>query len=181
VPRVNARRSTASEANLARRIKMEREAREWSYEGLSKRMESAGYPIGATSIFKIEKGRPRPRRITVDEAVGFALVFGVDVKDLLRPVDTKLTGEARKAVQAWIEARYDEEQARFIRTTAEMRIGQYIARFPETKYAIRDSLAQWADAEGWDVQETVEAIMLQLGDDADQAIAAHVVKWRGGG
>src|SRR5206468_3991414 len=73
MPRVNPLRPVGNEANLARRIAAEREAHGWSYEGLAKRMTDAGFPIQSTAIFKIEKGKP-PRRITVDEMVGFAKV-----------------------------------------------------------------------------------------------------------
>lgn len=86
MPRVNSMRSLANETNLARRIAFEREQRGWSYEGLAKRMAAAGYPIQSTAIFKIERGKP-PRRVTVDELVGFAAAFDVTVEEMLVPVE----------------------------------------------------------------------------------------------
>jgi len=79
-------RSLANETNLARRIAFEREQRNWSYEGLAKRMAAAGYPIQSTAIFKIERGKP-PRRVTVDELVGFSAAFDESVQELLVPVE----------------------------------------------------------------------------------------------
>lgn len=86
MPRVNPLRSLANERNLAERIAFERSQRGWSYEGLAQRMARAACPIQSSAIFKIEKGNP-PRRVTVDELVGFATVFEVSVSDLLIPVE----------------------------------------------------------------------------------------------
>lgn len=86
MPRPNATRSVESEANLARRIARERDARGLSYEALAKLMTDVGCPIQGSAIFKIEKGDP-PRRITVDELVAFGLVFGVAPEDLLVPME----------------------------------------------------------------------------------------------
>jgi transcriptional regulator with XRE-family HTH domain len=105
VPRVNPHRSLANEENVARRIAHEREARGWSYEGLADRMTRAGYPIHASAIFKIEKGKPA-RRVTVDEMVGFANVFDIPVGDLLEPMVTVTNREALKLLES-IETRID--------------------------------------------------------------------------
>lgn len=83
MPRPNPSRSLAAEANLARRVAAERERRGWSNDGLAGRMTAAGCPIQASAIFKIEKGDP-PRRITVNELVGFSAVFGIPLTDLLQ-------------------------------------------------------------------------------------------------
>lgn len=86
MPRVNPLRSLANERNLARRIQFERARRGMSYDGLAKRMAAAGVPIQSTAIFKIEKGDP-PRRITVDELVGFAAVFDLTIDEMLLPME----------------------------------------------------------------------------------------------
>lgn len=67
---------------MARRIAAERTLRGWSYADLAGRLAEAGCPIAQSAIFKIEKGTPR-RKITVDEAVAFARVLGIELTDLL--------------------------------------------------------------------------------------------------
>ncbi len=83
--RLNPQRSIGGEDNLARRIERERSARGWSYEALAKQMTDAGCNIQASAIYKIEKADP-PRRITVDELIALARVFGRSIEDLLRPI-----------------------------------------------------------------------------------------------
>lgn len=95
MPRVNPLRTVANERNLAARIGHEREQRGWTLEGTAKRMAEVGYPIQPTAIYKIEKGDP-PRRITVDELVGFATVFGTTVDNLLLPLELVHDQEARR-------------------------------------------------------------------------------------
>lgn len=98
MPRPNPPRTLQSETNLARRIAHERDSRGMSYEGLADRMTKAGCPIQASAIYKIEKMNP-PRRITVDELVGFAQVFEVSVEDLLTPVEIVRNEALRQQVQ----------------------------------------------------------------------------------
>ncbi|CAG7845787.1 hypothetical protein USB125703_02062 [Pseudoclavibacter triregionum] len=100
--RLNKGRTIAAEANLADRIRMEREARSLTNEGLAKLMTDAGCAMQGSAIFKIEKGEPR-RRISVDELVAFAAVFETTVEDLLTPVDL-LRKERAKKVVADVEA-----------------------------------------------------------------------------
>jgi transcriptional regulator with XRE-family HTH domain len=84
MPRPNRPRHIGGESSLADRIAFERESRKMSYDGLASRMEKAGCPINASAIYKIEKANP-PRRITVDELVGFSRVFELPIEDLLLP------------------------------------------------------------------------------------------------
>lgn len=86
MPRPNPTRSLQSETNLARRIAFEREERGWTYEGTAKRLTDAGCAIQSSAIYKIEKSDP-PRRISVDELVGFAKVFDLSVEELLVPME----------------------------------------------------------------------------------------------
>lgn len=81
---------------------MERENRGWTYEALASRMESAGCPIQASAIHKIEKAG---RRITVDELMGFAAAFELGVPDLLRPREVVISARLAKLFDAWEEAR----------------------------------------------------------------------------
>lgn len=99
MPRVHPERSLVHERNLARRIAHEREQRGMSYAGLADRMTRSGMPMQKATIFKIEEGDP-PRRITVDELVGFASVFGIDVSDLLVPVELVHEREAARLLKS---------------------------------------------------------------------------------
>lgn len=76
--------SLLAEDHLAQRIELERRKRKMSYEGLAQRVTEAGCPIQPSAIHKIEKGNPR-RRITVDEAIAYAEVFGIPIEELLVP------------------------------------------------------------------------------------------------
>ncbi len=83
--RPNKGRTIRAEANLALRMAYERDRRDWTYDGLARRMADAGCPIQATALYKIEKGSP-PRRVTVDELAALAHVFDVDPSEMLRPM-----------------------------------------------------------------------------------------------
>ena len=84
MPRPNKDRTINSEADLAKRISEERLRRGWTFDGLASRMTDAGCAIKGSAIYKIEKGSP-PRRVTVDELVGFARVFETPIERLLAP------------------------------------------------------------------------------------------------
>ena len=84
MPKTTQRRTVNTELALARRIAYERQLRGWSYEGLAVRMAQVGCPIDQSAVYKIEKHDP-PRRITVDELVGFGAAFGVPIQELLLP------------------------------------------------------------------------------------------------
>jgi transcriptional regulator with XRE-family HTH domain len=98
MPRPNPVRLLASEESLARRVAYERERREWSTEGLARRMTDVGCPIHQSAIWKIENGKP-PRRITVDELVAFSRVFDVSIEELLLPVDAARSKRAMELVE----------------------------------------------------------------------------------
>ena len=88
MPRPNRGRVIHAERNLAQRVAYERQRPErgWTFDGLAKRMTDAGCPMAGSAIYKIENGDP-PRRVTVDELVALARVFGYDdVNELLVPV-----------------------------------------------------------------------------------------------
>lgn len=102
--RPNPTRSIEGESNLARRIALERARAEWSYEALARRMTEVGCAINASAIYKIEKGDP-PRKITVDELLAFATVFGLDIEDLLTPIDIYRKEHAKAVARKIDEAR----------------------------------------------------------------------------
>lgn len=88
MPRPNRARLVQAEDVLAERVATLRTERDWSYEGLAKRMTDAGCTIQPSALFKIEKGEPR-RRITVDELYGFVRVFGTTVDDLMASTELR--------------------------------------------------------------------------------------------
>ena len=96
--RLNKGRTIAAEANLADRIRMEREARSLTNEGLAKLMTDAGCSMHGSAIHKIENGEPR-RRISVDELVAFASVFETSVEELLTPVELLRKERAKQVVE----------------------------------------------------------------------------------
>jgi transcriptional regulator with XRE-family HTH domain len=104
MPRVNHDRTLTHERIVAERVAVERSARGWSYEKLARRMTEVGYPIHPSAVFKVERGDP-PRRITVDDLVGFAAAFGVTVEYLLTPAVAQ-SGSVDIAVQV-ADARAD--------------------------------------------------------------------------
>ena len=59
-----------------------------TYEGLAKRMTDLGCATHASSIYKIEKGRP-PRKVTISELIALSKVFETTTDDLLVPLDLR--------------------------------------------------------------------------------------------
>lgn len=86
MPRLNRPRTIGAEANLATRIRYERQRRDrgWSPERLAQELTAAGCPIATSAIYKIEAGN---RQVTVDELAAMARVFDTSTDDLLRPVE----------------------------------------------------------------------------------------------
>jgi len=72
----------AGEENIAVRIKLERDARGWSTNAVSDRLNAAGYEMNPSAVWRIENGQ---RRVTVDDALGFAEVFGISLANLVGP------------------------------------------------------------------------------------------------
>lgn len=87
------------EENVARRIEYEMQQRGWSQERLAKEMSEAGFPVHQSAISKIINRRDGKRRtIGVDEAIGFAKVFGVSLESLVAPIFAARSAEARTAM-----------------------------------------------------------------------------------
>lgn len=80
-------RPLTAEDNVAARVAFEMERRGWSQERVAREMTDAGYPIHQTSVGKIvSPGDGKRRGIGVNDAVGFAAIFGIPVSELLGPV-----------------------------------------------------------------------------------------------
>lgn len=111
MPRPNQPRTIRGEELLSQRIKVEREARGWTFDGLAARMAEAGCPIQGSAVYKIERASP-PRRITVDELVGFARVFELPIGDLLLPAEVVLNRRARELFDAYDTTLTEVHEAR---------------------------------------------------------------------
>jgi len=75
---------------VAQRIRQERQAREWSLDVLSRRLKSeTGTAVTPSALSLVENGK---RRITLNEALAYAKVFGIELSDLLQqqPGDLRL-------------------------------------------------------------------------------------------
>ncbi len=104
--RPNLPRTVGSEANLAERLKHERELRGWSPAELARQLTNAGCSISTSAIYKIEDTE-KPRRITVDELVAASAVFGISTSDLLVPVELVRQERARAIVRELEDAERD--------------------------------------------------------------------------
>src|SRR5665213_965225 len=110
----NPPRTMHSEANLARRIDYERRQRGWTYDATAEQMTKAGCPIQGSAIHRIVNGNPAgkaPRKITVDELVAFAAIFGTTPEELLVPIEVVLEAEARKHLEEVASALADLQKA----------------------------------------------------------------------
>ena len=101
MPRPNRARSIDGEANLAQRIRYEREGEGWSPADLARRMTEAGCSITTSAIYKIEA---RERTIKVDELIGLSRVFDLPVENLLTPMDILRKEWSRQRVRDLDEA-----------------------------------------------------------------------------
>ena len=144
MPRPNQPRRLASERALARRIAHERERNEMSYEGLALRMEKVGCPINASAIYKIEKSDP-PRRITVDELVGFSLVFGIEINNLLMPPELAAREDLVSLLTHWDEQRVEAGLAADRAKDAFDALKAYVGSNPETEDDLASLVETWAE------------------------------------
>jgi transcriptional regulator with XRE-family HTH domain len=88
------------EDHVASRIEYEIDRRGWSQERLAAEMAEVGHPLHQSAISKIinPKGGRR-RTVSVDEALGFAKVFGISLEDLLLPLSAVENAEIRRLLQ----------------------------------------------------------------------------------
>ena len=161
MPRTRQRSELLAEAHVAKRIAVERAARGWSYQRLAMKMGHVGVPLHQSAIYKIVHQDP-PRRITVDELVGFARVFGLTVEELL--ADPEVAAEKELVT---LILRYRELIAEELRQLQDMRTRQ-----SDVRDRIRD-LATATDG-GDDVVRRFVPPLMGLDDDESGA-AEHIV------
>ena len=151
MPRTNPARSLFSEDELARRVALEREQRGWTYEGMARRMTAAGCPINQSALYKIEKGTKRKdgepgpaRRITVDELVAMARVFGLPVEQLLLPAEVAAVKDVGDLLRAWRAAADAAEAADDAAEEAWADLLGYVQAHPEVESGLPELLQRWA-------------------------------------
>ncbi|MFG2224503.1 helix-turn-helix transcriptional regulator [Streptomyces sp. NPDC048644] len=118
------------EENVAVRIKLEREARGWSTNAVSDRLNEAGYEINPSAVWRIEN---RKRRVNLDEAIGFAELFGISLENLVGPPRLAAHARAMELVED-IRLRYREMHLAN-RAAAEARdaLDVYLAEHPDLR------------------------------------------------
>lgn len=149
MPRRGPTRSIQAEDHLAARIEFERQERGWSPAGLASRLTQVGCPMTQSSIWKIENGEPR-RRITLDEAVAFAQVFDVELRDLLLPPEI---AASKEALRLWAE--HQRATRRFL-----------VER--EKLEEIEEQLVSLVDSAARDA--VLESLSAQYGEDAGEYV-----------
>lgn len=153
--------SVRAEDALAARILLERERLGKSPAELAEWMTKAGCPMTQSGIWKIENGNPR-RRITFDEAVAFAKVFGMTLQELAQPPEVV---HADRASDLVVQLRQDAET----RIVLQDRWGASVEE-------IGDLMA--ADPTGL-VCEVVNSAMLSPGEVHTDGSGFDVETWRG--
>jgi transcriptional regulator with XRE-family HTH domain len=107
-----------------------------STEGLAKRMTDLGCPINQSAIWKIENGDP-PRRVTYDEALAMAEVFGLPLEEL--SVAPEAAAD-REAIRLFDELRRAQQETRDART----RLSVHVSAHPTTWAAIEEHMENLA-------------------------------------
>ncbi|MER6911195.1 helix-turn-helix transcriptional regulator [Streptomyces sp. NPDC000594] len=118
----------SGEENVAVRIKLEREARRWSTNALSDRLNEAGFDMNPSAVWRIEN---RKRRINLDEAIGFAEVFGVSLRNLVGPPRLAAKARAMELIDDVVAAHRETQRANHAFTQARDAFDAYIAEHPD--------------------------------------------------
>ncbi|MFD7298592.1 helix-turn-helix domain-containing protein [Streptomyces sp. NPDC059897] len=135
----------SGEGNVAVRIKLEREARGWSTNALSDRLNEAGFDMNPSAVWRIENGK---RRINLDEAIGFADVFGLDLRNLVGPPQLAAQARAMELIDEVVDAFRATQRANATLTEARDALDAYLAEHPdireEAEVQVTNSIAEEA-------------------------------------
>lgn len=118
------------EDNAAKRIKAERENRGWSTTTLSERLNEAGYEMNPSAVWRIENGK---RRINLDEAIGFAEVFGVSLSNLVGPPALAAAGRAMELIDTVVAANLAAQRAQHAWRRATNALAAYLDEHPDIR------------------------------------------------
>ncbi|MGW8993056.1 helix-turn-helix domain-containing protein [Streptomyces zhihengii] len=118
------------EDNAAKRIKAERENRGWSTTTLSDRLNDAGYEMNPSAVWRIENGK---RRINLDEAIGFAEVFGVSLSNLVGPPALAAAGRAMELIDTVVAANLAAQRAQHAWRRATNDLAAYLDDHPDIR------------------------------------------------
>ena len=120
----------AGEENVAVRIRLEREARGWGTNGLSDRLNEAGFEMNPSAVWRIEN---RKRRINLDEAIGFAEVFGIDLRNLVGPPQLAARARVMELIDEVVEAFRVTQRANAAFTAARDALDAYLTEYPSIR------------------------------------------------
>ncbi|WEB41715.1 helix-turn-helix domain-containing protein [Streptomyces yunnanensis] len=118
------------EENVAARLRVEREARGWSTNSLSDRMNEAGYEMNPSAVWRIENGK---RRVNLDEAIGFAEVFGVSLDNLVGPPRLAAKARAMELIENVVRAFRETQRAGAAFSQARDAFDAYLAEHPDIR------------------------------------------------
>jgi transcriptional regulator with XRE-family HTH domain len=137
----------SGEENVAVRIRLEREARGWSTNGLSDRLNDAGFEMNPSAVWRIEN---RKRRINLDEAIGFAEVFGIDLRNLVGPPQLAARARAMELIDDVVDAYRATQRANIAFTAARDALDAYLAEHPgiseEADVMVSNAIAEISSA-----------------------------------
>ncbi|MEU5839951.1 helix-turn-helix transcriptional regulator [Streptomyces diacarni] len=120
----------SGEENVAVRIKLEREARGWSTGAVSERLNEAGFDMNPSAVWRIEN---RKRRINLDEAIGFAELFGLELRNLVGPPQLAAKARAMELIDDVVAAFHETQRANAAFTTARDALDRCLAEHPEIR------------------------------------------------
>lgn len=120
----------SGEENVAIRIKLEREGRGWSTNNLSDRLNEAGYDMNPSAVWRIEN---RKRRVNLNEAIGFAQVFGLDLRNFVGPPRLAAQGRAMELIDQVVDAFRESQRANAAFTQARDALDAYLAQHPDLR------------------------------------------------
>ena len=154
----------SGEENVATRIKLEREARGWSTNAVSDRLNEAGYEMNPSAVWRIEN---RKRRINLDEAIGFAVLFGLDLRNLVGPPQLAAKARAMELIDEVVETFRQRQRAAAAHAKATDALAAYLAEHPdiseEADVMVSNALAEEA------AKQTLETFGPPPGTDSPKA------------
>ncbi|MBV7669645.1 helix-turn-helix domain-containing protein [Streptomyces halstedii] len=120
----------SGEENATVRIKLEREKRGWSTTTLSDHMNEAGFDMNPSAVWRIEN---RKRRINLDEAIGFAEIFGVPLSNFVGPPSLATMGRAMELIDNVVATYRASNRANHEARRARDQLDAYLADHPDIR------------------------------------------------